>query len=178
MSDLRSAHCPGPFVREGIRMRARLYHWMHLGLLLALVPTTLAAQEPAIRWMHIEKVPGGTACAARLPGDEVDTMLMLNKNGQLILVAGKADWRASGSQEIGLRIDGFELNHLSAEAFNNLVLLQVADETALKRLKVAKDIFWLLPSGVYHATVAGLGDALSWVQQCEQAKRRGSESPG
>lgn len=29
-------------------------------------------------------------------GSEVDTMLMLNRSGQLILVAGWSDWRASG----------------------------------------------------------------------------------
>jgi hypothetical protein len=118
-------------------------------------------------------VPGGDACAARLAGKEVDTMLMLNRNGELILVAGRADWRASGSYQIGLRIDDFEAAMLPAGAFNNLVLALIKDETILNRLKTAKDLYWSLPSGTYHATVAGLGDALDWVHTCEQGKHRG-----
>jgi hypothetical protein len=96
---------------------------------------------------------------------------MINGVGQLILVAGRADWRASGSEEVGLRIDGYELAHLQVSAFNNLILLPISDEAVLKRLRAARDLYWSLPSGNYHATVWGLGDALSWVQQCEQAKR-------
>jgi hypothetical protein len=96
---------------------------------------------------------------------------MLNRSGDLILVAGRADWSVSGSQEIGLRIDGFQLEHLAASAFNNLVLLEVSDQSVLQRLKVAKDLYWSLPSGKYHADVTGLGDALSWLRQCERAKQ-------
>jgi hypothetical protein len=139
----------------------------------AAAPIGAAAEPSADQWTHIENVPGGTACAARLTGSDVDTMLMLNENGQLILVAGRADWHASGSQEIALRIDDFELEHLTASAFNNLVLLPIGDEAVLKRLKAAKDLYWSLPAGKYHATVAGLGDALEWVRTCERGKHLG-----
>lgn len=134
----------------------------------------VAAAEPSSRqWMHIENVPGGTACAARLDGSEIDTMLMLNQSGRLILVAGNAGWNASGAQEIALRIDGWNVDHLTASAFNNLVMLPITDEAVLKHLKAAKDLYWYLPFGDYHATVTGLGEAFDWVYVCEQRKRMG-----
>lgn len=156
-------------------MRALLLHGTLLLIVAdAVAPLVVAAEPSADQWAHIESIPGGTACAARLAGNEVDTMLMLNQKGELILVAGRADWRASGSQEIGLRIDGFELDHLQASAFNNLVLLPISDEAVLKRLKAAKDLYWSLPAGKYHAAVAGLGAALEWVRTCEQGKHLGA----
>jgi hypothetical protein len=121
------------------------------------------------RWELMESAPGSNSCA-RLTGNEVDTMLMLNGNAQLILVAGRADWHASGSEEIALRIDDIRLEHLTAGAFNNLVLLPITDEAILKRLKTAKNLIWSLPSGKYHAVVAGLGEALEWLHACEQGK--------
>ncbi len=158
-------------------MRALLGQRMR-GLLLVMVTNAVtavvAAAEPfAGEWTHIENVPGGTACAARLTGNEVDTMLMLNQNGELLLVAGRADWHASGSQEITLRIDDLKIDHLTANAFNNLVLLQISDDAVLQRLRAAKDLYWRLSFGSYHAMVAGLGAALDWVHACEQGKRLG-----
>lgn len=157
-------------------MRALLRHRLRSRLLLIVATATamVATAEPfAGQWTHIENVPGGNACAARLTGTEVDTMLMLNQNGELLLVAGKVDWRASGSQEIALRIDEWNIDHLTASAFNNLVLLPISDDAVLKRLRAAKDLYWHLPFGNYHATVAGLGAALDWVHTCEQGKRLG-----
>ncbi|MGH7813904.1 MAG: hypothetical protein ACREQI_07885 [Candidatus Binataceae bacterium] len=103
-------------------------------------------------------------------------MLMLNRDDQLILAAGRTDWQASGSEDISLRIDAFEIAHLQATAFDNLVLLPVRNGAVLKRLKTATDLYWLLPSGTYHATVSGLGDALEWVRRCERRKRLGLSS--
>lgn len=132
----------------------------------AVMPIAVAGQ-----WAHLENVFGGTACAARLTGSQVDTMLMLNQNGQLILVAGRANWSASGPENVSLRIDDFELDHLRANAFNNLVLLLISDTAVLKRLMAARDLYWTLPSGRYHAAVSGLGDEVEWVRQCDQRKQ-------
>ena len=132
--------------------------------------TIAGSAAAAEQWTHIENMAGATGCAARLSGDEVDTMLMINRAGQLVLVAGRADWHASGPEEISLRIDDFGLSHLSATAFNNLVLLQITDEAILQRLRLAKDLYWSMPSGNYHAGVAGLGEALDWVHRCDERK--------
>lgn len=139
------------------------------------VHASIASEVPAVagQWALMERAAGSSSCAARLAGSEVDTMLMLNQNGELLLVAGRADWRASGSQEIALRIDDVEFDHLTVSAFNNLVLLPISDDAVLKRLKAAKDLYWYLPSGKYHAAVAGLGAALEWLHMCEQGKHLG-----
>jgi hypothetical protein len=64
-----------------------------------------------------------------------------------------------------------------AGEFNNLVLLAISDDAVLKRLKAAKDLYWYLRSGKYHAAVAGLGVALGWLHKCgEQGKLLGGLS--
>ena len=133
----------------------------------------VAGRPPGSPWTLIQNIPGGNACAARLPGHEVDISFMLNEFGQLILAAGKPDWHMSGSFEVKLRIDSVEVDHLQANAFNNLTFLLVKDESTVTRLRVARDLYWTLPSGMFHATVSGFGNALDWVQACEQAKRAG-----
>jgi len=65
-------------------MRAVLLHRVLLLIVAsAAAPIVAAAGPSAEQWTHIENIPGGTACAARLTGDEVDTMLMLNQNDLL-----------------------------------------------------------------------------------------------
>lgn len=130
----------------------------------AFLSTILVPVAAAGQWAHLENVFGGTACAARLTGSQVDTMLLLNQNSQLILVAGRSDWSASGPEKVSLRIDNFQIDHLQANAFNNLVLLLISDEAVLKRLIAAKDLYWTLPSGRYHAAVSGLGNEVEWVR--------------
>jgi hypothetical protein len=156
---------------KGMDRGTRGHCLRHLISSLLVISPAFASAQSTHQWIHIEQVPGGTACAARLNGNEVDTMLMLNEAGQLILVAGRVDWHNSGPEEVGLRIDQFELAHLQASAFENLVLLPISDAAVLGRLKVAKDLYWSLSLGRYHATVDGLGRALAWVRQCEQLKR-------
>ena len=129
--------------------------WVASVLLLLFVPTTTAA---AAQWVHVEGAPGSHACAARLAGSDIDTTLMLNRKGQLILVVGRADWHASGTERIGLRIDNFTIDHLQATAFNNLLLVLIKDGAILNRLRVAKNLHWYLPSGTHHASVTGLGE--------------------
>lgn len=67
-------------------------------------------------------------------------------------MAGRADWSAFGPEKVSLRIVDFELDHLQANAFNNLVLLLISDKAVLKRLMAARDLYWTLPSGRYHDT--------------------------
>jgi hypothetical protein len=150
---------------------------MTLLVAMAVEPEGMATStQSTTRWTFAETLPGGNACAAKLPGDEVDTLLMLNKSGELLLIAGRPEWRGRGeSQEIELQIDRFEIKHLVASSFDNLVLLVVKDESVLKRLKNAKDLYWRLPSGTYHAAVQGLATALSWLHTCERKKQMHAE---
>lgn len=143
-----------------------------IGLVLLVVASPVFAGQ----WIHIEPTSSGNPCAARLSSSEVDTTLTLNQSGDLVLIAGRADWRASGPETVSLQIDNFKVNNLQASAFNNLILLLIKDESIVNRLKVAKSLDWYLPSGTYHAAVTGLGDALNWLRTCEEAKRVGLDS--
>ena len=97
-------------------------------------------------------------------------MLMLSDAGQVVLAVSRSDWHVSGPQKVRLGIDRFESANLQANGFSNLVLLLIADNDMQQRLKTAKDLHWSLPFGKYHAAVSGIGDALTWVRQCERKK--------
>ena len=149
-----------------------------------IVPTLpqAAAAEPALPQTNSNKdltdgwiigggAPGVDTCVARLPGAEVDTMLMLNKDGDLLLVAGREDWQQpAGNWDISVQVDDVEIEHVKATVFNNLVFLLVKDESTVHRLRAAKVIAWYLPVGVYRASVAGLGSALDSLRMCEQTR--------
>ena len=151
-------------------MRKLHIKYRRVGLFCSLFFITVGVATSA-QWEHLNEVLGTPGCAARHSGDQVDVLLMINEVGQLILVAGRADWHFSGPEDISLRIDDFDLTHLQASAFNNLVLLPISDEAVVGRLKTARDIYWSIPSAKYHAAVSGFGDALLWVQRCEQERR-------
>lgn len=143
------------------------------GLLCA---TSIAqAQQPAParhvgKWLLNER---GQACAARLVGDQADTLLMLNKAGALVLAAGHGDWTGlKGQAPISLSIDGAIPEALNATMMNEIVLTLVTDPDMVERLRRAHSLSWDLPSGHYTAKVSDLGKALDAISAC-----RGSQ-PG
>lgn len=136
--------------------------------------SAVAIQSDAGGWTLIERAGGSNSCAARRSGSDVDTILMLSQRGQLILVAGRADWHVSGAEEVNVRIDNFELRHMQADIVDNLLLLPIADEQVVIRLRAAKDLYWSLSFGSFHAVVDGLGDALDRLRTCD---RQLSHSP-
>ena len=156
------------------RMFARcssILMWL-MALLLALPPVAVASGSASTRkWVHIETIPGGTACAVRHRGSEVDTMMMLNRSGQLVLIAGRSGWHGAGSETIAMRVDRGPIDRIKADAFNNLVMVRISSLATLKRLERAKNLLWYMPTGEYHTEVAGLDGALKWLYRCEAKKR-------
>jgi len=117
---------------------------------------------------HLPGVPG-RKCTARIKGDQVDTMLMLNNVGSPLLVAGRPDWaELLGDAEAGLAIDGAPPEAVKASLFNNLVMTLVTDDALLQRLRRANTLDWSLPFGHFHAMVSGLGVALDALAVCEK----------
>jgi hypothetical protein len=60
-----------------------------------------AAPKPvpgAGRWTIAETLPGyaGRACQARMEGDQIDTILILNDANELVLIGGHSDWATWG----------------------------------------------------------------------------------
>jgi hypothetical protein len=136
---------------------------------------TAADQPQAIasagRWEMQDHLPGvsGRKCTARIKGDQVDTMLMLNKAGTPLLVVGRPDWaELLGDAEAGLAIDGAAPDAVKASLFNNLVMTLVTDDALLQRLRRANTLDWSLPFGHFHATVTGLGVAIDALAVCEK----------
>jgi hypothetical protein len=112
--------------------------------------------------------PGDPApCSARLLGTEIDTMLLINKDGDLVLVGGRGDWAlAASEQTVTLQIDNGPPADVKAEFVTNLVLALVADTALLKQLRHAHQLGWTLPMGHFAAHVTGLGTALDAARAC------------
>jgi hypothetical protein len=143
-----------------------------LGLVALLASDAVCAMESvsASGWSLTDKLPIGDGCAARRGGEEVDTLVVLNRAGQVILIAAKPEWRMSGEHEINVRIDDYVMEHVKVNAFVNLVLLMIKDDQVLSRLLVAKDLYWTMPKGVLHAQISGLGEVVEQLRVCEKAK--------
>jgi hypothetical protein len=124
----------------------------------------------ADRWVLEDKLPGADRCSVRANGADIDTMLMLNRSGKLILVAGHADWaRPLTSIEADLQIDQDPVLKLQANTFTNLVLAPLSDEQTA-RLRSAHTLSWHLPWGDYRSEVSGLGLALDALAACQARK--------
>jgi hypothetical protein len=146
----------------------------------AAIATGVTAEPVATtgQWTLTAKLPGGDACVARLVGSEVDTMLMLSESKELLLVAGNPEWQAtSNSLKVELGIDNLLINDLTGIPFNNLVFVVVKEDAVLKRLKVARNLYWSFPFGKFHATVDGIGPAITWLHKCKQSQDEHSVEP-
>lgn len=132
----------------------------------------LAFSLPALAgtWMHLQNE--GDSCAARRAGTKVDTLMMLNRDGQLILIAGHPNWnlKYSGPREVSLLIGNQKVKHLKGYPFRSLFMVLIKNNATVTRLEHAKRLTWNLPFGTYHANIAGLGKALSWIRECEKGK--------
>jgi hypothetical protein len=106
-------------------------------------------------------------CSARLEGTEIDTVLLINKGGDLVLVGGRGDWELTPSDAtITLQIDNLPPADLKAEIAINLVLAPVTGGALLKQLRHAHQLGWTLPMGHFASDVTGLGTALDAAKAC------------
>ena len=108
-------------------------------------------------------------CSARLPGPQVDIILMVNKSGKLVLTAGHADWnRFDQNFASKLAVDGGSEATVTGDSIGPLFMALVSDDL-FQRLRGARAIDWTLPTGQYHIAVAGLGAAFDETIACERA---------
>jgi hypothetical protein len=120
-------------------------------------------------WTLDENLPGASgACLARRPGPQIDILLMLNKDGDLILSGGHSDWATWGGQvPLELSLDGAPPVKLSASTVSNLILASIKDPALLQKLRDAKALDWTIPTGHVRGEVAGLGVALDAAKACK-----------
>jgi hypothetical protein len=105
-------------------------------------------------------------CSARKVGSEINTVLMRNRDGQMILGAARSDWNETGAIMLKLAIDGTAPVNLAADRLGPLVLLKITDPGLETRLKSASSLAWSLPWGEFTANVVGLGEAYGSLDVC------------
>ena len=112
-------------------------------------------------------VPGGAMCRAMKSGDAVDTQLVRNKEGKLLLVAGHPDWdHKAGPIHVTISLDGGPPVSLEGYVIGPTVLVLIKDDTLTAQLKAAHEVAWTLPWGHFTAAVDGLGKALDAIAYC------------
>ena len=122
-------------------------------------------------WQLLDNMPGTDKCSVRLSGNEVDTMLSINKEGKLILIAGNNQWVAHNPKvPTILQIDDAPPLNIETWQLGNIVLFLVSDDAVAERLKRAVSIKWHFPWGDFHANVTGLGVAAEALKKCNSAK--------
>ena len=129
----------------------------------------LADERPipgAGEWRMLE---GDAACSARLEGSQVDTMLMANKDGELVLVAGRRDWKLPPTDQAGtLQADDHPPRKIKGDGVANLILVLIKDKRLYGELRNARQITWSLPVGRFTANVTGLGVAFDASLACQR----------
>ena len=114
----------------------------------------------------------GVGCTARLEGKEVDTMLSINNDNQVLLIAGRREWNALGEEvKLTLQFDSQPPGSFKGWRWNNLVLLLLVDDKDVAALRKASTLKWRLPTGDYTAEVHDVGSALDAASACTKQKR-------
>lgn len=152
-----------------------------VSLALALVagPALAAMQPPAASNWQVGPVPGAPgSCSAKLPGDAIDLILMINNDGKLVLTAGHADWNASPGQfQSSLSIDGHKPTALEVSGAGPLYLGLTSDKVTAA-LRKSKTIDWTLPPGAFHIASSGLGAAMDGVIACMKSPQAAAARSG
>lgn len=106
------------------------------------------------------KAPTGS-CIAHRAGAHVDTMMLTNRDGKLVLMAGRPDWKMpAGNRTITLEIDEHRWEGVAASSLNSLLIVLVSDPTMLDQLRHARRLVWNLPRQRLTADLPGLGEAI------------------
>jgi len=118
-----------------------------------------------------EPLDVGSGCAVRLQGKQVDTILSLNNDDKVLLIAGRREWNSAGEQiAITVQFDSQPAGSYTGWKWNNLVLLLLVDDKDVAALRKASAIRWHLPSGDYTAEVHDVGSALDSASACKKQK--------
>lgn len=140
----------------------------------------MRAREPrpipdAGAWVISASMPPAEGCVVRRNNDEVNTSIVIDEKGQLLLTAGKPSWLAMPALvKIALQIDDGAPVDLQSGAFQNVFVTPLTDPLAVEKLSRAQTLTWYLPNGTYHAPVGGIGNAIDALRACNRTKRDAS----
>jgi hypothetical protein len=129
-------------------------------------PTDIAQADG---WKLVDPASGTNQCSIRLNGAEIDTMLMRNNDGKLIVMAGRGEWAfPPGNTSITLQIDDGQPKAVDAFVLQNVVLVLLKDDSGQAQLSHATDLRWHFSWGDFHATFSGLDVALEALDACNR----------
>jgi hypothetical protein len=129
----------------------------------------------ASEWKLLDNLPGADHCSLRRSGEQVDTMLMRNKDGRLLLFAGRADWAfPPATEKVSLQFDDLPARELDASVFDNLIIVLLDDPVIEQTLLHAKRLRWQMPQGDLRADLDGVGQALDELRACDLKKAAGA----
>jgi hypothetical protein len=111
-----------------------------------------------------------SGCFARLQGDQVDSLLAVNREGKMVIGAGRPEWKLpSGEEPVTLRIDGAAPVQLMGSPVGNIVIVLITDDGMTRALRTAQHLSWTLSTGPAVANVTGLGVAFDAIRACPPA---------
>jgi hypothetical protein len=126
---------------------------------------------PGADWQLIDPMAETHDCSVRRNGDSIDTSLALNKTGDVLLVAGRADWAMPGAVvQATLQIGDAAPVAMKGGVFTSVVIVKL-DNAQVAALTAAKSLKWTFDWGRFDADVTGIGQALDALRAC-QAKRQ------
>jgi hypothetical protein len=128
----------------------------------ALMMAAPAVAQPG-DW-QISRQAGG--CSVGKAGAEVNTRLLRNQSGKMILIAARPDWTGDEPADIQLAIDGGAALTLQAQKLGPLALVLIEDAALETELRAARTLTWTTPWGVFNAQVEGLGEAFDALSRC------------
>jgi hypothetical protein len=147
-----------------------------IALILLGAPALAIAQQPGPEqpipndggWRLSQVANSG--CFARLQGPQVDTLLAVNRDGKMVVGAGRPDWKLpNGQEDLLLQIDGGSPYPIKASPIVNVIFGVVPDAAMTGALRKAQHLSWTMPAGRFNADVAGLGTAFDAILACTAA---------
>ncbi|HEY1723278.1 MAG TPA: hypothetical protein VGG27_18690 [Magnetospirillaceae bacterium] len=118
-------------------------------------------------WSMTEHLSDKGGCGARLTGEQVDTLLMINKHDHIILAAGKSDWKmATGQHEASLQIDDNRPMTVIVTTLGNLVITPIEGGDVELQLRKAAVLQWGFPKTTLRAAVHDVGSVVDMLKDC------------
>ncbi len=131
-----------------------------------------AAKDPSewvFRGVGMDEIPAPSErpCRAIRHGDGVNTRLMRNRQGQMVLIASWHTWDHTGYPISGtLSVDDAPPVEVTGHGIGPLFMALIAEEALSARVRAAHTLRWHLPWGEFTADVEGLGAAFDAIDVC------------
>lgn len=145
---------------------------MIAGALMAAPASGQAAGQQVGEWtLGMPTDPPGKTCGAAKLGEQVNTRLMRNKAGRMLLIAARSDWKNDQPFTAKLSVNGAAPVDVEAMTLGPMVLVLVEDAALEAQLMAARTLDWTMPwpgpqGSTFHADVAGLGAAYDKLDIC------------